>query len=242
MFFMWRRWRASARLLGTRNVMAAAKKHGVKKIVYSSSSSVYGLSDILPLREDFKISALALNPYASTKHMGEMLMYDLGKITHGPETVCLRYFNVYGPRQTTVKDGAYATVVGIFMDLAIARGKPLPIVPDGYQRRAFTWVGDVVRANILAMNQSGIGNADIFNIGSDSNYSVWDVARLILKVSPDITGEELIKNGKCVFAPKRHGEVRETLADISKAEKILGWRPQVDFTGGINRLLKNYPK
>lgn len=224
--------------IGTRNVLLSAKKHGVKRVVYSASSSAYGPSETLPLKEDFKVSSQALHPYGSTKRKGEMLMRDLGSATGGPETVCLRYFNVYGPRQTTTVDGPYATVVGIFLDLA-RQNKPLTIVPKGHQRRDYTWVGDVVSANLLAMQSSKIGNAEIINIGSGANYSIWDVARLILEVPLDTRPEELITNGKCIFAPERRGEVFETLADISKAKELLGWEPRVKFEDGIKQLLKN---
>lgn len=224
-------------VLGTRNVLVSAKKHGVKRAVYSASSSAYGSVDVVPVKEDFKITSQAFHPYGSTKRMGEMLMRDLGKITGGSETVCLRYFNVYGPRQTTTIDGPYATVVGIFLDLA-KQGQPFTIVPNGDQRRDFTWVGDVVAANLLAMQSSKVGDAEIINIGSGVNYSIWDVARLILQAPPTATPEELIAGGKCVFAPQRRGEVFETLADISKAKKLLDWEPKVKFLEGINKLLE----
>lgn len=229
----------SVNAIGTRNILLVAKKHGVKRVVYSASSSAYGEVDVLPVTEDFKLTAQAFHPYGSTKRMGEMLMRDLGKTTGGPETVCLRYFNVYGPRQTTTVDGPYATVAGIFLDLA-KQGKPLTIVPDGHQRRDYTWVEDVVSANLLAMQSSKVGNAEIINIGSGANYSIWDVARLILEASSDIKPEEeLIAGGKCVFAPARRGEAFETLADVSKAKELLDWEPKVSFEDGIKRLLKS---
>ncbi len=224
--------------IGTRNILLAAKKHGVKRVVYSASSSAYGPVDILPVAENIKLTAQALHPYGSTKRMGEMLMRDMGKITGGPETVCLRYFNVYGPRQTTTVDGPYATVIGIFLDLA-REGKPLPIVPDGRQRRDFTWVGDVVNANLLAMQSSKVGGAEIINIGTGSNYSICDVARLILGLSSDTKPEDLLASGKCVFAPERRGEVFATLADVSKAKELLGWESKVSFENGIKKLLSS---
>lgn len=221
--------------IGTRNVLALAKKYGVKRVVYSASSSAYGFVDI-PLREDQKLAAQSLHPYGSTKRMGEMLMKDMGKMTGGPETVCLRYFNVYGPRQTTASDGAYATVIGIFWELA-HQGKSLTIVPDGHQRRDFTNVKDVVAANLLAMNSPKVGAGELINIGTRTNYSVWEVAKLILQVPMNIDIQELLVNKKCVMLPARRGEVKETLADISLAKELLGWEPKVSFESGIKELL-----
>ena len=223
--------------VGTRNVLSAAKKNGVKRIIYSASSSAYGPVDDFPLKEDFKLTAQSLHPYGSTKRMGEMLMKDMGRMTGGPETVCLRYFNVYGPRQTTVLDGPYATVIGIFWELARS-GQPLTIVPDGHQKRDFTNVQDIVSANLLAMNSPKVGNAEIINIGTETNYSVWDVARLILQLPLDTSPEELLKSGRCVMLPPRQGEVKETLADITLARELLGWKPKISFEEGIKNLLR----
>lgn len=224
--------------IGTRNVLVCAKRHRVKRVVYSASSSAYGAAQI-PEKETSKIPSLALHPYGSTKRMGEMLMSDFGTMTGGSETVCLRYFNVFGPRQNTDADGPYPTVIGIFLSL-FKKGKPLTIVPDGNQRRDFTWVGDVARANIMAMESKKAGNAEIINIGSGKNYSMWEVARMILGVSKKTTEKELIKSGKCIFIPSRRGEVRETLADISKAKKLLGWAPKMKFESGIKELLRKW--
>ncbi|MEK7566768.1 MAG: NAD-dependent epimerase/dehydratase family protein, partial [Patescibacteria group bacterium] len=156
-------------------------------------------------------------------------------ITGGPETVCLRYFNVYGPRQTNTADGSYATVVGIFLD-QVRRGEALTVVPDGAQKRDFTWVGDVVNANLLAASSSKVGDGEIINIGSGENHSVWGVANLVLGQDENTAPEELLKSGKCVMAPPRQGEVRETLADISQARELLSWRPEVSFKEGIDLL------
>jgi nucleoside-diphosphate-sugar epimerase len=226
-------------VLGTRNVLVAAKKHGVKRVVYSASSSAYGPVEVLPIKEDLKLSAQALHPYGSSKRMGEMLMKDMGKATGGPETVCLRYFNVYGPRQTTTADKAYATVVGIFLDL-MKMGKPLTITPTGYQRRDFTWIADVVEANLLAMASAKVGEGEIINIGAGKNYSIWEVAKLILGAPVDAKPEDLLANGQCVMGELRRGEVDETLADISKAKELLGWAPKVSFPEGIRKLISNF--
>lgn len=225
--------------VGTQNVLKLAKAFGTKRVVYSASSSAYGDQPEPALREDLKLTAQSLHPYGSTKRMGEMLMRDMGRITGGPETVCLRYFNVYGPRQTTTADGPYATVIGIFLDQA-GRSKPLTIVPDGHQRRDFTWVGDVVGANLLAASSLKAGDGEIINIGSGENHSVWGVAGLILGEGEKAAPEALLKSGKCVMAPARRGEVRETLADISKAQTLLGWKPEVSFSEGIGLLKSKF--
>lgn len=220
--------------IGTFNVLSLARKYGARRVIYSASSSAYG-DQPLPVHEDLKLTAQAFNPYASTKRMAEMLMRDMGRITGGPETVCLRYFNVYGPRQHTSADGPYPTVVSAFLDLFKA-GKPLTIVPDGNQRRDFTWVEDVVAANLKASSASALGSGEIVNIGSGKNYSIWDVARLMLGVDANTAPEELITSNRCVFLPPRKGEIRESLADITRARKLLEWEPKVFLEDGIEKL------
>jgi len=221
--------------VGARNVLVCAKKHKVKRVVYSASSSAYGDTE-LPATENAKIASQSLHPYGSTKRMGEMLMSDLGLMTGGPETVCLRYFNVYGHRQNTEADGPYPTVIGLFLGL-FKEGKPLTVVPDGNQRRDFTWVEDVAMANLAAMESPKAGKAEIINIGSGSNNSIWDVAKFILGFPQNTSTEELLKSGRCVMAPARRGEVFETKADISKAKELLGWEPKMKFEDGIGELL-----
>ena len=193
-------------VLGTFNVLLAAKENKAPKIVYSASSSAYGDQKSLPLKEEMR--ANVKNPYALFKYMGEE-MCQLFNQLYGLPTVCLRYFNVYGERQSV--EGAYSTVIGIFLKQK-KQGKPLTIVGDGNQRRDFTYVKDVVRANIMAMkSKKAVGH--LINIGSGKNHSVNEVAHMI------------DKNHK--FIPPRPGEARVTLADISKAKHILGWEPKV---------------
>ncbi len=222
-------------VIGTRNILLLAKKFGIKRVIYSASSSAYGFQSQKKLNEDMRLTSQSLHPYGSAKRMGEMLMRDLGKATGGPETVCLRYFNVFGPRQTTTLDGPYATIIGIFLD-QLKQGKPLTIVPDGYQRRDFTWIDDIVSANISAAYSKKVGNSEIINIGSGKNYSIWDTAKLILGEKSSATSKELLKKKKCEIAPERRGEVRETLADISKAKELLNWQPKVFLSEGIKIL------
>ena len=224
-------------VLGTRNILKLSREFGVRRIVYSASSSAYGERNTMPLREDMALTSQALHPYGSTKRIGEMLMSDLGRLTGGPETVCLRYFNVYGPRQPT--EGEYATVIGIFLR-QLKNKEMLTIVPDGHQCRDFTYVSDVVRANIFAMFSQKVGSAEIINIGTEISYSVWDVARAVLKVPFGFDENQLLGSGLCRMLAPRRGEVRETLADISKAKELLGWEPLVSFEAGIELARKEY--
>jgi UDP-glucose 4-epimerase len=215
-------------VLGTKNILELAKKYQIKRVVYSASSSAYGHQTKL-LREDMALSPQALSPYSSTKRVGEMLMRDMGSMTKGPETVCLRYFNVYGPRQTTAADGPYATVVGIFLD-QWKRKEPFSLVPFpgkplGAMRRSFTHVNDVVEANLRAMNSPRVGAGEIINIGTKKSMSIKELAFLIGG-----------KNYQLIKAPDRKGEVFETHADIRKAKNLLGWQPRVTLTQGIERL------
>ena len=217
-------------VLGTKNILELAKKYKIKRVVYSASSSAYG-HQIKLLRENMALSPQALSPYSSTKRIGEMLMRDMGSMTGGPETVCLRYFNVYGPRQTNAADGPYATVVGIFLD-QWRRKEPFSIVPFpgrplGAQRRSFTHVDDVAAANLLAMDSRRVGSGEIINIGTKNSASIKELTFLIGG-----------KNYPLVKAPDRKNEVFETRADIRKAKKLLNWTPRVALKQGIEQLKK----
>ena len=203
---------------GTLNVLLAARDAGVKRVVYSASSSAYGLQNILPLCED--MPSKPLNPYALTKYIGEELCRQFTNL-YGLDTISLRYFNVYGPRMDV--EGDYATVIGKFLRLK-SEGKPLTIIGDGKQTRDFTNVRDVAEANVLA-SQIEKGGGEVINIGAGSNHSVQEIA--------DIIG------GEHAHVPERPGEVRDTLADISKAKQILGWEPKVSLKDGISQLINN---
>ena len=192
---------------GTCNVLQAAREAGVSRVVYSSTSSAYGLTDP-PHTEDQEIDCL--NPYSVSKVSGENLCKMYSDL-FGLKTVVFRYFNVYGERQPL--KGQYAPVIGLFQKQA-REDSPLTIVPDGHQRRDFTHVSDVVRANIIASTKDLDGHyGGLFNIGTGTNMSVLELADLISKDK--------------VFIDPREAEARETLADISRAENILGWTPNV---------------
>ncbi len=218
---------------GTLNVLLAARDAGVKRVVYSASSSSYGDQDTLPLHEEmmphFK------SPYALSKYVGEELCRLFSNL-YGLETVSLRYFNVYGPRQLLT--GAYATVVGIFLK-QMKSGQPLTIVGDGNIQRDFTHVSDVVKANLLAAQSKEVGKGELINIGTGRNYSINEVAAMILAFGgsrSDVTLTSAIKNKRATYIPARPGETRRTLANNSKASDLLNWKPTVSFEEGLAML------
>lgn len=195
-------------LNGTMNVLVAARDAKVKRVIYSASSSAYGMQANMPLREDMPTNPMS--PYAVQKFMGEEYCKLFSKI-YGLQTVALRYFNIYGPRFSM--EGAYPLVLGVFAK-QILEGKPMTITGDGEQRRDFTHVKDAIRANILAAKSTKVGNGEVINIGRGNNYSVNELARMI--------------GGETTYIPPRI-EPRETLADNSKARELLGWEPKYNL-------------
>ena len=214
---------------GTLNVLKAAKAAGAKRVIYSASSSAYGLNPI-PSKE--AMLPHPLNPYAQTKLAGEYWMKVFASV-YGLETVSLRYFNVYGPRNPFT--GAYTTVVTKFLHF-YQNNMPMTIVGDGRQTRDYTHVNDVARANLLAAFSKKVGNGEVINIGCSKKYSVNQVAEFIGGTSLG----KLLKNSAAEFIPPRQGEARHTLADITLAKKLLGWSPKVKFETGISELKKIY--
>ena len=192
----------------TAKVLQLSKEAGVKRVIYSMTSSIYG-SHQPPHTED--MSPQPLSPYAVSKLAGEQLCKVYSEL-YGLETASLRYFNVYGPRESDF--GQYTTVVKKFLQQQAA-GEPLTIVGDGEQRRDFTHVYDIVEANTAAMDYRGELKGEIFNIGAGHSYSINEIANLI-----SIDRQHL---------PARLGEARETLADNSKAKEILGWTPKLNL-------------
>lgn len=192
-------------VVGTVNVLEAAKLAGVKRVIFSTTSSIYGNKNPTPNVETQPIDCLT--PYSVSKYAGEQLCR-LYSVLYNLDTVSLRYFNVYGNREPS--KGQYAPVISKFINQHKA-GEFLTIVGDGEQRRDFTHVDDVVNANILAMTCKEPLRGDVFNIGAGSNFSVNEVAQLI--------------SSKYQYLPYRPGEARETLADNTKAREILGWTP-----------------
>ena len=190
--------------IGTLNVLKCASDAGVRRVVYSASSSAYGNTEKLPSKESDPINPLS--PYGAQKYYGEVMCKMFSEV-YGLETVSLRYFNIYGERQNV--GGAYAMVIGIFADQKL-RGEVMTINGDGEQRRDFTYVGDVVNANILASQSEKVGKGEVINIGNGDNRSINDIA--------DMIGGERIHREPVI-------EPKETLADNSLAEKLLGWKP-----------------
>ena len=207
----------AANVTGTLNLLKACVDAGVRRVEYSSSSSVYGDQPTLPLTED--MPANPLNPYACQKYMGEIYCRNFVQV-YGLETVCLRYFNVYGPRQ--VMEGAYRLVIGIFMEQR-ERGEPLTIHGDGEQTRDFTHVSDVVLANLLAGASTKVGRGEPVNIGSGHEFSINRVAALI--------------GGPTVHTAPRGNDERFKRAGIDRARELLGWEPTVQLEEGIAQLL-----
>ena len=193
---------------GTLNLLKVCVDNGVKRFVYSSSSSVYGNVETTPTPEEHTLNPLS--PYALQKLIGEQYCKLFSEL-YGIETVCLRYFNVYGERQ--LLEGAYSLVMGIFARQRL-NNKPMTIRGDGEQRRDFTYVGDVVESNIKAGTMKMKFGGDVFNIGNGNNRSVNELA--------DVIGGDRVN-----VDPVK--EPRETLADNSKAQSILNWKPTQDF-------------
>ena len=200
---------------GLVNMLEACRIYGVKRFVFSSSSSVYGDAEQLPTTEECSLNSMS--PYALHKLIGEQYCKLYSEL-YGLETVCLRYFNVYGERQPT--EGAYCLVMGVFAQ-QLLNGESMTINGDGEQRRDFTYVGDVVDANIKAGFNAKIPifkcEGDIFNIGNGDNRSVNQIADLLSSGYPPNGGDRIFKDP--VIEPK------ETLADNSKAYRVLGWKP-----------------
>ena len=202
---------------GTLNILLAAHRAKVKRVVYSASSSCYGDATKFPTPEEH--STNPLSPYGLQKYVGEQYCKMFSEV-YNLDTVSLRYFNVYGERMNL--EGAYCLVLGIFAKQML-EGKPLTINNDGEQRRDFTYVGDVVNANILAATRSESFNGDVFNIGNGKNYSVNEIA--------DMLGGEKTYGNKVL-------EPFQTLADNSKASLLLNWDPKGDLPTWINSYKK----
>lgn len=205
---------------GTLNMLLRSKEARVKRLVYASSSSVYGDCKVYP--QDESIAPNPISPYAVSKLAGEYYCR-MFSYTMGLETVSLRYFNVFGPRQNP--ESKYSAVIPAFIARLVS-GKPCVIDGDGKQSRDFTYVSNVVDANIAASTARGVSGM-YFNVASGRDYSVVDVAENLKKI--------LGKNIKSLHGPKRRGDVKRTYADISSMKKYLKIKPTVDFHEGLKR-------
>ena len=205
-----------AGITGTLTTLVASRDCGIKKLVFASSSSVYGDTSTLPKHEGMALNPLS--PYAITKITCENYCSLFAEL-YGLTTVSLRYFNVYGPRQDS--GSQYAAVIPGFISKALA-GKDLTIYGDGQQTRDFTFVQDAVSANLLAAESRGKGS---FNVASGSRTQISDLASTII----DVTSSK----ARVKYEPPRSGDIRHSLADISKARKAFGYKPRYSMLQGL---------
>ena len=212
-------------VVGTLNILNAAKDEGVKRIIYASSSSIYGDLETLPKTED--MLPKPLSPYAVSKLAGEKYCQVFTRL-YGLETVALRYFLVFGPRQDPTSQ--YSAVIPKFI-AAIRNGQPPTVYGDGEQSRDFTFVDNVVQANLLAC-ESGLEelSGEIFNIACGKRITINNLIQSINR----ILGTDI----KPVYTDPRPGDVRHSLANIGKAQQFLGYQAKVDFYEGLERLVR----
>jgi UDP-glucose 4-epimerase len=202
---------------GTVNVLEASRRHGIKRFVYTASSSCYGVPEIYPTPESADIRPQY--PYALTKYLGEECVMHWCQVYKIP-AVSLRLFNVFGPRSRT--SGTYGAVFGVFLAQKL-RQEPFTVVGDGSQTRDFVFVTDVVQALVMAANSKIQG--EIMNLGSGHTYSINQLVQLM--------------GGEVVHVPKRPGEPDCTHADTTRVRDLLGWAPQISFEQGVAMMLEN---
>ena len=211
----------NANINGTLNVLIASRENDVKKVVFASSSSAYGNIPTLPKKE--VMVPHPISPYAVSKLAGEYYCKAFKEVYNLP-TISLRYFNVYGPRQNPKSE--YAAVIPKFINRVLQGKKPV-IYGDGEQTRDFTYVEDVISANILAAETRATG---VFNIGGGSNISINSLAELIMKICGERLGLD--------YSDPAPGDVRHSLADISRANEKLGYKPKFDLNKGLKETVK----
>jgi nucleoside-diphosphate-sugar epimerase len=212
-------------ILGTLNILEAAKEFGVKRVVFASSSSVYGNNPTMPKKESFGVAPLS--PYAVTKYSAERYCQVFSQI-YGLETVALRYFNVFGPKQDPFSE--YSAVIPKFIKLILADKEPI-IYGDGEQSRDFTFVENNINANFLAcISPKAAG--EVFNIACGDSYTLNDLVDGINKI--------LSKNIEPKYVETRAGDVKHSLADISKAQTLLGYEVSNDFYQGLEKTIDFY--
>jgi UDP-glucose 4-epimerase len=212
-------------ILGTLNVLEAAKEFGVKRVVYASSSSIYGNSPTLPKSEEMPVQPLS--PYALSKYTGERYSQIFHQV-YGLETVCLRYFNVFGPNQDPASQ--YSAVIPKFIKM-ISEGISPTIYGDGGHSRDFTHVANVVQANLLACKAPG-ASGQVFNIACGKSHTLLD---LVAEINKGL-GTRVAPR----FEKERTGDVRDSLAAIVQAQKILGYLPGVSFRDGLKLLIEAF--
>ena len=203
---------------GTISVLEACRAKGVKRIIYSASSSCYGIPEVFPTPETAEIRCQY--PYAVTKYLGEEYCLYWEQV-YKMNITCMRFFNVYGPRART--SGTYGAVFGVFLAQKL-NNKPYTVVGDGKQTRDFTFVIDIVDACVTAANRNDV-SGQIFNVGSGNTYSINRLVELL--------------GGKITYIPKRPGEPDCTFADTKKINGILNWKPKVSLEEGVRIMLDN---
>lgn len=208
---------------GTLNVLLAARDEGVRRVVFASSSSVYGSKSELPVNES--LLADPISPYGVAKLAAERYCVSFSRVYESFETVVLRYFNVFGPRQSPFSQ--YAAMVPLFIN-SIAEGEPVTIFGDGEQSRDFTFVANVIDATMRAADADG-ASGRIFNVAAGSPATVNTVA--------DLIGRILGKSVERSFAPPRPGDIRDSWANIAAAKDVLGYTPSVDLEDGLRRTI-----
>jgi nucleoside-diphosphate-sugar epimerase len=205
---------------GTLNVLVAARDAKVKRVVYAASSSAYGETPVLPKVETMQPAPIS--PYGVSKFVGELYAQVFGRV-YGLENACVRYFNVFGPRQDPTSQ--YSGVLSRFM-LAVLEGKAAVIYGDGEQSRDFTFVENVVDQTLRACAATE-ASGKVFNGGTGTRITLNEVVRLLEKIS----GEKIAVK----YDPPRNGDIRDSQADISLARKVLGYEPRVQFEEGLRR-------
>jgi UDP-glucose 4-epimerase len=216
-----------ANVVGTIKVLQAAREAGVKRVVYASSSSVYGDTPTLPKKEDMPCAPIS--PYAVSKYAGELYAQSFSKVL-GLETVSLRYFNVFGPRQHPTSQ--YAAVIPKFVR-AMLQGEAPVIFGDGQQRRDFTYIENVVSANLLACKAPAEKvSGRVFNVAAGKSYSLNELYSMLQQ----LTGFQ----GAATQALQRSGDVRDSLADTAQAQYAMGYKTLVDFQEGLRCTVEWY--
>lgn len=210
---------------GTLNVLVAARDAKVRRVVFAASSSAYGETPILPKVET--LQPAPISPYGVTKYVGELYAQVFGRV-YGLENVCVRYFNVFGPRQDPTSQ--YSGVLSRFM-LAVLEGKPPIVYGDGEQSRDFTFIENVVDETLRAC-ETPEASGKVFNGGTGSRVTLNRVIELLEKIS----GQKI----EAVYDPPRNGDIRDSQADISLAQQVLGYEPKVQFEEGLRRTWQWY--
>lgn len=212
-------------VVGTLNLLIAARYAGVKRVVYASSSSVYGDTAVLPKREDMAI--LPQSPYGVSKLAAEQYCRAFWEV-YGLETVALRYFNIFGPHQDS--NSQYGAVIPCFITALLRGDRPI-VYGDGQQSRDFTYVDNVVQANLLAATRPGIAG-EVFNIACGNHHTVLELAVTL----QSLVGEDIVP----CYADPRPGDIRHSWADISQAREKLGYEVKIGFEEGLSQTLAWY--